>query len=368
MPIEIQSKYNYRELAQDLGKDYDDLIAFLTNGKRIEIPIDVKRINAVDVIDQFKDSILQKQMAGTMSNRTVKYYLSFLNRFKSFIVTNNNELLFTELNEEILYNFFMEMASKKKKRKDVSFCYSQSSLNTYIIIVKRLCTFAFEKEFTLKNLSYKFKKINTHYLPRYFNKEQIKDILKEVDNRRCPLLWRTLFITLLGTGLRVSEIEKLKIGDINFEDNWIFVLGKGNKERYVPLYPFIKQILLDYLSRTGVVDLVQAKSSFVFSKCKGPIRNKRITVRSIQYNLHKICKKFNLDPSLTVHSFRHTFAVNCLKKSMNVLYLSQILGHKSPSTPAIYTKLFPKDLQSEISDKFPFPFELLINELHEGDV
>jgi site-specific recombinase XerD len=68
---------------------------------------------------------------------------------------------------------------------------------------------------------------------------------------------------------------------------------------------------------------------------------------------------------ITVHSFRHTFAVHCLKAGIDPHYLTEVLGHEDPKTTKIYTKLDGEDLKEQIKDKFPYPLEILLNTLIE---
>jgi site-specific recombinase XerD len=362
LPIKQVSKYNYKEICDELNIDYNDFLGLIQKREYSKTKcINELNYKAIFVIDEFIKHLHQQDILGIKSKNTYKYYLYFLYCYRSFLFSNHKDLLFSEINEDILYEF---MADKKKGSQEF---LSQSSMNTYIAIIKRLCTFSVEKGFLNKNISYKFKKIKVNYLPRYFTNSQLQGIFEVVEKRRCALLWKTLFITLLGTGLRVDEIAKLKIRDVNFHDQMIYTLGKGKKERYIPLYPTVKDALLQFLTATGVDDYTKAKDGLVFSREKGNTRTKKVSVRSIQYNLQVIRTELELDERYTIHSFRHTFAVNCLKANMPIMYLCQILGHESPSTTAIYTKLLPKDLQIEISEKFPLPFEGLVKEVILGD-
>jgi site-specific recombinase XerD len=355
MPIKEVSNYNIKEVCVDLNIDYDDLLLLINKKSIIKTNLcQHTEPKAIYVIEEFIKHIFNQLEIQKISKNTLKYYLSFLTRLKSYIL--EKDLLFTQMNEEMIYEIID--TSKKIER---------STINTYIGIMKRLCTFAEEKGHISKDLSFKFKKIKVSYLPRYFTTDQLNSIFEIAEQRRCTLLWKTIFLTLLGTGLRVKELEQLRIKDVNFSNQFIFTLGKGNKERYIPLYPEIKISLLHYLKETGVVDLTKAKDGYLFSRNYGYKRDKPVTVRSIQYNLSEIREKLELDAKYTVHSFRHTFAVNCLKTNMKLLYLSQILGHESPSTTALYTKLLPKDLQTEMFEKYPIPLEELVKQLIAGE-
>jgi site-specific recombinase XerD len=361
MPIKEVSKYNYKEICSELKIDYNDFLALIQRGSTKIFPSsDLTQQNANFVIEKFINSLLQHEFRKIKSANTIKYYLSFLNRFNSYLYHSYPDLLFLELNEEIFFKFI----DHQKKENETSEL-TQSSINTYIAILKKLCTFSVEKGYINKNIGYKFRKIKVNYLPRYFTHQHLRNIFKVVENRRCSLLWKTLFLTLLGTGLRVDEVVRLKIKDVDFENNLIYTLGKGNKERFIPLYPEVKRAIKDYLSFLRLEDTSINGERLVFTR--GKTLDKKVSVRSIQFNVQKIRKELNLDSRYTAHSFRHTFAVNCLRAKMQIMYLSQILGHEDPATTSIYTKLLPEDLQTEILEKFPIPLESLIKEIITGE-
>lgn len=113
---------------------------------------------------------------------------------------------------------------------------------------------------------------------------------------------------------------------------------------------------------TGVKDLKLA-NGYLFSTEFGNNRKRPISIRSIQRNFRNFAEEVNIEDRFTVHSFRHTFAVNCLKANMQLVYLCQILGHSSPATTNIYTQLLPQDLQQVVQDKYPIPLEKIIKHL-----
>ncbi|MGM9987700.1 MAG: tyrosine-type recombinase/integrase [Bacillaceae bacterium] len=360
MAIKIQSNFNYKKMCEEAGVDFKAFeLLMQTKDPAISLNKVDKQHTVINVIDKFIESLDKEKKMNTKSMNTIKYYKSFLNRFKSFLQEQHKSLLFTNLNHAIFSDFLISTFDSELEAK-------QSSINTYVAIIKALCSFAVKHDYIHKNMGNRFKKSKIQYLPRYFNNNQITDILTSINQRRLPLLWKTIVITLLGTGLRVSELVKMRIEDIDFTNQLIYTIGKGNKERYIPLYPHVKDSLLHYLKKTGVTDFT-IKESLVFSRDAGNARQRRISERSIQYNIKEICNKLGYEMRFTVHSFRHTFAVNCLKAGMDIMYLCQILGHESPSTSAIYTKLLPKDLQQEVQEKFPFPLEQLVYHIIEGE-
>ncbi|WP_273854148.1 tyrosine-type recombinase/integrase [Guptibacillus spartinae] len=349
MPINIQSNIDYKKVCEELGISLDDLVSIVNQKGNIK-EINSIKYTTIEVIDAFIEQLnIQKDI---YSANTLNYYFSFLFRYREFLLSTNNINYINDLNEDLIMNFLVY--------KNIS---SKGTINTYKAIIRKLLCFAYEHQYLERDIRYKFKKHKYHLLPKYFSEDQVSSILELTLNRTNGYRWRAIFITLLGTGLRVSELVNLKVKDISFENQLIFTIGKGNKERYIPLFPEVKKALLHYFNLIGLDIIEENSNCYLFSKDYNTSRLKPISIRSVQYNLQQILQKLEYNNRLTVHSFRHTFAVNCLRAGMKLEYLSQILGHEDPKTTSIYTKLFPSDLRDEVISKYPIPFEKLIKEI-----
>lgn len=321
MAIKQTINYNVEEIFRELGHDYSDFINYLsTKTDQINIDTQASKLDyTLDfVLEEFTKSIQLNSLIKVKSKNTTKYYLSFIQRFQLFITEKHSNLMFYHLNE-IVFNQFIEWTNMFNGKS-----LHPNSINTYLTIIRRLCTFAYENDYSSKNLNYKFRKIKIRTLPRYFSAEQLKNFFYELNKNPNGYLWRTIFITLLGTGLRISELVNLKIEDVDFKNKLIFTKGKGNKERYVPIYPEVEQAILSYLKTTQGLDIEMTRG-YLFTREFGTNRSKKISVTSIQYNFLKVARELNFDEKLTVHSFRHTFAVNCLKADMQLVYLLSLI-------------------------------------------
>jgi len=169
-------------------------------------------------------------------------------------------------------------------------------------------------------------------LPKYLTKTKVETVLEiaKCDNKRNFLILNTLW----KTGMRNSELVKLKKGDINFEDKRIFIhQGKGKKDRWIPLEATLGDLLSFYCS-----DMV--KDTRIFPITTAQIRN--------------IAKRYRGDNHLTPHTLRHSFAVYCLKNGMNIRSLQKILGHSDLATTAIYLDLIGEDVMSDFKKVWIF--------------
>lgn len=148
----------------------------------------------------------------------------------------------------------------------------------------------------------------------------------------------SLFTFLLYTGVRRSEAVKVKWNDIDFINNEINIIGKGNKTRIIPLLPDLKQQLYSYRDVLEQMDRARynVKSEYLFRSEK---RNKKtkekdmpMTGKNVEIIIKDISRKAGIEKNITPHSIRHTFASYGIKNKMNLPSLSEILGHSNLST------------------------------------
>lgn len=159
-------------------------------------------------------------------------------------------------------------------------------------------------------------------LPKYYNKEEVLMVLDKAKNhnKRNYLLLLVMF----RTGLRVSEVVKLEKQDIK-DGNIKVRLGKGGKDRIVPIESELENILGFYLDGLQPHDKLFP-----------------LTTRRVQ----DICHKYG-GSSLHPHVMRHSFAVHCLKNGMNLRSLQKILGHSSLNTTQVYLDLVGEDVKQD---------------------
>lgn len=171
-------------------------------------------------------------------------------------------------------------------------------------------------------------------LPKYLNYPVISGILDKVKKERKKLSYRNYIIlmTLARTGMRASEVANLKKQDIK-DDTLIVRQGKGKKDRIIPLDSELSNLLGLYSDRLSPRD-------YVFD----------ISTRQIRNTVYKYVPR-ELDAS--PHTFRHSFAVHCLKNGMNLRSLQKILGHSSLTTTQIYLDVVSKDVKEDY-DKIPW--------------
>ena len=188
-----------------------------------------------------------------------------------------------------------------------------------------------------------------HLLPSVMTAEETNALLDDVASRKVerPLPERDLaiFELLYGCGLRVSELAGLRIEDIDFHEQWVRVLGKGRKERQVPVAGKAWQALGAYLQKRGSVSAERR----VFLNHRGAALSDR--------GIRKIVKLYGTlltgDPSLHPHSFRHAYATHLLAEGADLRSIQELLGHARLSTTQRYTQVSLTDLMRVYDSAHP---------------
>lgn len=159
---------------------------------------------------------------------------------------------------------------------------------------------------------------------------------------------RAIIETLYSCGLRVSELIDLKISDLYFEEGFIQVTGKGNKQRFVPIAPGTQKFISIYLKEIRVhQEIDPLAKDIVFLNRRG----KKLT-RAMIFTLTKqFAKKAGITKIISPHTFRHSFATHLLENGADLRAIQQMLGHESITTTEIYMHVDRSHL-SEVMRKF----------------
>ncbi|MFH1542156.1 MAG: tyrosine recombinase XerC [bacterium] len=182
-------------------------------------------------------------------------------------------------------------------------------------------------------------------LPNFLYPEELKRLLEAVDNRRD----RAILEVIYGTGLRVIEVVRMNVNDVDFEENEIKVLGKGSKERIVLFGSLAKKALNNYLSDIRPQMPDGKKTAAVFVNLRGG----RLTVRSIERMLVRYAKKAGITKKVTPHTLRHSFATHLLAGGADLRMVQELLGHVSLSTTQVYTHITKERLKEVYDSAHP---------------
>jgi integrase/recombinase XerC len=182
-------------------------------------------------------------------------------------------------------------------------------------------------------------------LKNYLNVDEIFHLLEShIPEGALGVRDRAIWEIGYGCGLRASEIVGLDVPDVHFEESWVRVLGKGHKERQVPIGRKAKRALETYLSRR--MELVDGETDALFLNYKGG----RLTTRSLRRLLKEHLMRAGLDTSITPHGLRHSYATHLLDSGADLRGIQELLGHANLSTTERYTHV-SVDRLMEVYDK-----------------
>jgi integrase/recombinase XerC len=193
-------------------------------------------------------------------------------------------------------------------------------------------------------------------LPKAITIEQVEQLLAAPDEHEVlGLRDRAMLETLYSTGLRVSELVGLECDDLDVTGEALKVRGKGKKERVVPLGSHALAAINRYTERmksegrlNGTWQEGRTNRPLFVNKHGG-----RLSSRSVRRKLDKYLKQVGLDPSISPHTLRHSFATHLLDNGADLRSVQELLGHQSLSTTQVYTHLSTQRLQNAYNQAHP---------------
>lgn len=184
------------------------------------------------------------------------------------------------------------------------------------------------------------------HLPEVLSVEEIDAMIDSIDpESREALRDRALLETLYGCGLRVSELVNLEIGKINLAEGYLTVVGKGSKERLVPLGEITADALAAWLEQRSVGKIKLGEDNYVFLS---PRTGGRITRMRVFDIIRRQADAAGIRREVSPHTLRHSFASHLLEGGANLRAIQQMLGHESISTTQIYLHIDRSRLREEI--------------------
>lgn len=271
------------------------------------------------------------QIERNFSRHTVVAYRSDLNLFIRFC--SEREVMLPEIDINTIRKFLAHLYVTRHVARTVS---------RYITTLKSCFAFALEQDLIASN---PMLKIHTpkveRRLPVYLSAEELKQLLTSIDDKRDKAV-----LTLLAmTGIRLSELVGLDLEHIYLNNGTgsIRVLGKGSKERIVPLNAIAIKALQDYLgSRPDV-----AINALWISRC-----SRRLSNVAVQQILKKYIALAGIK-QISPHALRHTFATLLLREGISLREIQDLMGHADISSTAIYTHCNPAGLEIAVGALVP---------------
>ena len=188
-------------------------------------------------------------------------------------------------------------------------------------------------------------------LPEVLSVEEIELIISSIDlSKKQGQRNKAIIETLYSCGLRVTELINLKISNINFNDEYIKVIGKGNKERLTPIGSNALKYIQIYVNEVRIHKKIsKGNEDIVFLNNRGS-KLSRVMIFTLIKN---ILKKIGIKKKVSPHTFRHSFATHLIEGGADLRAVQEMLGHESITTTEIYTHLDKDYLRSNIMQFHP---------------
>ena len=189
-------------------------------------------------------------------------------------------------------------------------------------------------------------------LPRFLEYDEVKRLLDTPPiNTWLGARDRAIMETLYSTGIRVSELVALNMDDIDFLGEVIHVRGKGKKERITPIGTSALQTIQHYMEFRN--KRAQNNSNFDTKVLFVNKHGRRLSTRSVRRKMDKYLKMAGLDPAISPHTLRHSFATHMLNNGADLRSVQELLGHQSLSTTQVYTHLTTSRLKEVYENAHP---------------
>ena len=283
-------------------------------------------------MDKLKKSLKDFLRIKNYSEHTISNYERDINRFLEYL--GDKKIDSSDINTSIITGWIIYL------RKDG---LGNRSIQRNISSLKNFYKFLFKSGLVDINHfeSVQSPKIG-ETLPKALTPEDVEKLLSFEPNTFSEFRDKAFLELLYSSGLRVSEAVNVNISSFESDLNFVKVLGKGNKERMLPVGKFAKDAITKWLeTRNKNINTTDA----LFTNRYG----KRISVRAMQQRIYKISIAQGMSP-VSPHMLRHSFATHILESSGDLRSIQEMLGHSSLSTTQIYTKLNFQQL-AKIYDK-----------------
>lgn len=188
----------------------------------------------------------------------------------------------------------------------------------------------------------------TKHLPEYLTEEEVGKLLDVEVKSPYDYRNKTILELLYSSGIRISELVNIKTPNYDSEECLIRIMGKGSKERIVPLGDYAVNIMNDYMNNYR--PLINKKhTDYVFINNRGDKISRQFIFKVIK----KEALKKDIKKDISPHTLRHTFATHLLKNGADLRIIQELLGHENISTTQIYTHVTNNKLKSDYETYFP---------------
>ena len=277
-----------------------------------------------------------------LSKNTIDNYTFDVEKLVLFLTQKEINISPIQITEEVIQQFIYEMASQVNPRSQSRLISGLKSFFNYLIFED----YRNDTPLELIEVPKTGRK-----LPDTLSTIEIDSLIQAIDlstpeGERNKAMLETLY----SCGLRVSELISLKLSDLFFEEGFIKITGKGNKQRFVPVGKSTIKIVTSYVNQIRVHMSIQKNfEDTLFLNRRG-----RQLTRAMVFTIIKnLAIKINLNKTISPHTFRHSFATHLLENGADLRSIQLMLGHESITTTEVYMHLDRKFLSEVLNNYHP---------------
>lgn len=258
------------------------------------------------------------------SPKTIEGYIRDIKQFIDYMNQNFHIDDMEDIKKDLVYQYLKELRTHLKN----------SSADRHMVSLRQFYVFLVKENKVQKNIMSSFELAKKEkYLPEVLSIEEVNQLLSSVEMKdSISARNRCMMEVLYASGLRVSEMCSLTLQNVNIQKGFVKCIGKGNKERIVPMNTQCCYYLKEYIEKFRP-QLSEKTSQYLFINRKGqPLKRD-----DFYHLLQTIVQKSGLTKHVTPHTLRHTFATHLLENDADLRSIQKMLGHSDISTTTIYT-------------------------------
>ena len=290
-----------------------------------------------DALSEYKQYLIVEK---GLSKNTIYSYLRDLIAFSNCIGEEYEINQIENINKEHIHLYLKELSKTN----------CTNSISRKLVSLRMLYIFLVKENIVKENLMSSFTlPKRDKKLPIVLSQEEMIEILDGIivcdaisSRNRC------MVELLYATGMRISELLNLTLKDLNIKMGFIKVIGKGNKERMIPIGSYVGEILEQYINDYRAEFNIKNDSLLFFNK-----HGQRLSREEFYSILQTIVNSTSITKKVSPHTFRHTFATHLLENGADLRSIQELLGHSDISTTTIYTHISNQKIRSEYQQFHP---------------
>ncbi len=278
--------------------------------------------------DFLKEYLSLLKIEKNLSDNSISSYRTDLTKFILFLKEKKIKD-FNDVTYKIITDFFTKLKEYE---------LTSSSVSRYSSSLRGFFAYLFEQKYILENPTKNLTSTKlARNLPVVLSFNEVENILEQPNiKNNLGIRDRAILELFYSSGLRVSELINLKIADLFFDDEVIRVLGKGNKQRIVPIGSSAIKWMTEYLTKVRPLFQKKLKSENIIFISKRGTKLSRMAIWKI---VRKYTEQANIQKDVHPHTFRHSFATHLLEGGADLRAVQEMLGHADISTTQIYTHI-----------------------------